>query len=298
MTGVQTVLFRSHYMKIVLISPINSMAQIALNYSNHIHEQNNPWIRELEQLDTHSHDEIENLYCSLRDLMKDVTKYLTLTNEKADIISKMQSNMIEALAEMVENRDENTGLHIERTAEYAYIIGKALSANPKYRSVITNDYLYTLKKAAPLHDIGKIKIPDAILNKPGKLTTDEMAVMRTHTTEGKSILLSALKGIEGENYLKEAINVATFHHERWDGNGYPMGLSKDSIPLSARIMSLADVFDALMSKRSYKEPFSFEDSCNIIKSSSRTQFDPDVVNAFLSVLDEIHSVSIKLSKRD
>ncbi|MBP5437904.1 MAG: HD domain-containing protein, partial [Treponema sp.] len=136
-----------------------------------------------------------------------------------------------------------------------------------------------------LHDIGKIKISDAILNKPGKLTEEEFEVMKTHTTEGMKILSKTLLSTTGSGYLKESIDMAWCHHEWWNGKGYPRGLKGEDIPLSARIMAVADVFDALLSRRSYKEPIPFDRAIEIVKNESGTHFDPLVVAAFLNTAD-------------
>lgn len=141
--------------------------------------------------------------------------------------------------------------------------------------------------AAPLHDVGKIKISDTVLNKKGKLTDDEFALMKTHVTEGGKIISMALNGITGDTYLDMAKDVATYHHERWDGRGYMAGLKGAEIPLSARIMAVADVFDALVSKRSYKEPYPFDEAVGIIEEESGTHFDPRVVSAFLMIKEEV-----------
>ena len=141
---------------------------------------------------------------------------------------------------------------------------------------------------APLHDIGKIKISDLILNKPGRLTDEEFELMKTHTIEGRNILMASGSFSQSDVNLKEAIEMATCHHERWDGKGYPYGLKGEEIPLSARIMAVADVFDALVSRRSYKEPFSFEKATDIIREESGSHFDPVVAEAFLNIAKEVY----------
>ncbi len=145
-------------------------------------------------------------------------------------------------------------------------------------------------RSAPLHDVGKIKIPDRILNKPGKFTDEEYEIMKTHTTAGKQIMDSVISTVEGENYLMEARNMAAYHHERWDGKGYPENLSGEDIPLSARIMAVADVFDALSSPRVYKPAYSLEKSLEIIQEGNGSHFDPKCVEVFLESIDEIKGV--------
>lgn len=144
--------------------------------------------------------------------------------------------------------------------------------------------------SAPFHDVGKISISDTILNKPGKLTDEEYEIMKTHTTAGKNIMEQAISTVNGENYLKEARNMAAYHHERWDGKGYPEGLHGQIIPLSARVMAVADVFDALASPRVYKPAFPLDKALEIIEEGSDTQFDPKCVEVFMDNLDKVKEV--------
>ncbi len=166
-----------------------------------------------------------------------------------------------------------------------------MSKNLRYLDLLTFAYREKLEISAPLHDIGKIKIPDGILNKPGKLTPEEFEVIKSHTSAGREILEHAFIGGEDDNYLSEAMKMAYCHHEKWDGKGYPNGMKEDEIPLCARIMALADVFDALISRRSYKEPLSFENAVSIIKGESGSHFDPDVVAAFLNIKEDIRRIA-------
>lgn len=197
-------------------------------------------------------------------------------------VSGMQSGMITFMAEVVENRDDNTGGHIRRTAEYVACIAKELKAQGIYGDILTDRYMSDMVVAAPLHDIGKIHIPDAILNKPGKLTAEEFEVMKTHTTAGEELLTHAKAELGESDYLNMAVEMAAYHHEWWNGKGYPYGISGDEIPLCARIMAVADVFDALTSKRCYKNAMPLEKAYAIIREESGTHFDPAVVEAFLS----------------
>ena len=168
-----------------------------------------------------------------------------------------------------------------------------LKKEGKYTDILTDDYISSIVRCAPLHDIGKIKISDVILNKPGKLNDEEFEIMKTHTTAGYEILNQTIVNTLDNDYLKEAINMAYCHHEKWDGSGYPRGLKGEEIPLSARIMAVADVFDALISERSYKKAFSFEKAIEIIKESSGTHFDPNIVKAFLNAKDEVRKIANK-----
>lgn len=203
-------------------------------------------------------------------------------------VSGMQFNIIMMMAEIVENRDKDTGGHIQRTAKYVEIITNALRRGP-YSHMITSHFIEDIKIAAPLHDIGKIHVSDVILNKPGRLTDEEFAIMRTHADEGRKLLTHAKNHFGEISYLNMAIDMAAFHHEWWDGSsrGYPDHISGEEIPLCARIMAVADVFDALTARRCYKEPMQFRQAKNIIKEERGTHFDPIVVDAFLDAIDKI-----------
>lgn len=205
-------------------------------------------------------------------------------------ISNMQSGMITFMAEVVENRDDNTGEHIRRTAEYVACIAKELKKQGTYGDILTERYMDDMVVAAPLHDIGKIHIPDAVLNKPGKLTEEEFEIMKTHTTAGEELLLQAKKELGESAYLNTAVEMAAYHHEWWNGKGYPYGISGAEIPLCARIMAVADVFDALTSKRCYKDAMPLEKAYAIIREESGTHFDPAVVEAFMAALVQVQTV--------
>ena len=201
-------------------------------------------------------------------------------------VSGMQTGMITLMADIVENRDDNTGGHIKRTANYVEHIAKELKKQGAYKDVLTDEYMKDLIVAAPLHDIGKIHIPDAVLNKPGRLTDEEFAIMKTHTTAGQDLLNHAKEELGEYSYLIMAVEMAAYHHEWWNGKGYPYGISGEEIPLCARIMAVADVFDALVSKRVYKDPMPLEKAYSIIKEESGTHFDSKVVDAFFAVADK------------
>lgn len=197
-------------------------------------------------------------------------------------VTGMQSGIITMMAEIVENRDDNTGGHIRRTAGYVECIAGELLRRGDYRDILTDRYIKDMIVAAPLHDIGKIHIPDAVLNKPGKLSEKEFAIMKTHTTAGRELLDRAREELGESGYLNTAIEMAAYHHEWWNGKGYPYGVSKEEIPLCARIMAVADVFDALTSKRCYKDAMPIEKAYEIIREESGTHFDPVVAEAFLA----------------
>ncbi|MBP5267582.1 MAG: HD domain-containing protein, partial [Ruminococcus sp.] len=173
---------------------------------------------------------------------------------------------------------------------YVKIIVEGLKEKGYYPEKITPKFMSDVVRSAPLHDVGKINIPDGVLNKTGKLTPEEYEIMKTHTTAGKNIMEHAIETVEGDSYLKEARNMAAYHHERWDGKGYPEGLHGEVIPLSARIMAVADVFDALTSPRVYKPAFPLDKALSIIEEGNGTQFDPKCVEAFIDSLDEVKKV--------
>jgi HD-GYP domain-containing protein (c-di-GMP phosphodiesterase class II) len=202
------------------------------------------------------------------------------------------------MADLVENRDSDTGAHIQKTAAYVRIIVEGLKRKGYYAEKITPKFMSDVVRSAPLHDVGKINIPDNVLNKPGKLTDEEYEIIKTHTTAGRKIMEKAISTVEGENYLKEARNMAAYHHERWDGKGYPEGLHGEVIPLAARIMAVADVFDALASPRVYKPAFPLEKALTIIQEGAGSQFDPKCVEVFMESLPEVKAVLKEYSENE
>ena len=200
---------------------------------------------------------------------------------------EMQQRTIEGMADLVESRDELTGDHVKSTAYYAGIIAGQLLEDGHYTDEIDENYIQQLVHFAPLHDMGKIVVSDNILLKPGKLTEEEFEQMKLHASMGGQIIRSILDGVEAPWHVEMACNIATHHHERWDGHGYPDGLSQMQIPLCARIMSVADVFDALISPRIYKPAFSLEQSYDIIQEGAGKQFDPVIVEAFMKLRPRI-----------
>lgn len=207
----------------------------------------------------------------------------------------MQSHIITTMADIIENRDESTGGHIKRTAKYVEIIAKELQKEGKHTDILTNKYINDMVLAAPLHDIGKIHISDTVLNKPGKLTDDEFTLMKTHTTAGRELLEKAKGDLGDIHYLNIAIEMAAYHHEWENGKGYPYGITDKEIPLCAKILAVADVFDALTSKRCYKSAMPFEKACSIIREEKGTHFDEEVVNAFNVSSDKIFEAMNRFS---
>lgn len=209
---------------------------------------------------------------------------------KTQEIKRIQHSVITSFANLIEARDDVTGQHIKRTSAYVEIITRALKQSPKYREYLTEEQVSNIINAAPLHDIGKITVPDAILTKPGKLTAEEFEIIKTHSANGAHIISENLADVEHTDYLNIARDMAHYHHEKWDGSGYPCGLKGEQIPLCARIMAIADVYDALCSRRSYKSAFSKEKALAIITESSGKHFDPDIVNVFLENIDLIANI--------
>ena len=195
-------------------------------------------------------------------------------------IESIQKSVITSMATMVEERDENTGGHILRTEDHMQTLIDRMKKTDKYGR-LTEAYYRNILLAAPMHDIGKIRIPDVILNKPGRLTDEEYSVMKRHTVYGAEIIQKTMRNIEEGDYFTVACNIARYHHERYDGTGYPDGLRGEQIPLEARMMALADVYDALVSERVYKPAFSAEEARRIIREGAGTQFDPDLTALFL-----------------
>ena len=273
-----------------IVMPIVGMTVYADELIDRIGTLNEDSLEELEELDIRTHDEVEQLYRAMCRLTGDMVYQLNDNKIKSEAINKMQSALIITMADMVESRDSDTGAHVLKTAAYVRIILEGLRRNGYYAEKINDRYMRDVEMSAPLHDVGKINVPDAILNKPGRLTPEEFEIMKTHTTAGKQILEKAISTMEGDNYLKEARNMAGYHHERWDGKGYPEGLHGEVIPLSARVMAVADVFDALVSPRVYKPAMPLEKAVEIIVDGSGTQFDPKCVEVFLESLVEVKKV--------
>lgn len=204
-----------------------------------------------------------------------------LVDEKVAEIEKMQDALATGFAELVESRDGITGGHVKNTGVYFNAFINALKDEPKYKNELTEDYLKKTIKAAPLHDIGKIGIDDSVLRKKSSLDGGERDYMEKHATMGAETFKKIRIKFKENEFLEIAEQMALYHHERWDGKGYPCGRAGEEIPLCARIMSVVDVYDALTSKRPYKEPFSHEKSMALIVEGRGTQFDPDLVDCFV-----------------
>jgi len=275
-----------------MIYPIGSMAKAISDFTSGESDQKalDEKIRKLRSLDIQTNNEIEKLYNSLCKMASETTEQMRSVRYLAESSDRMQNGLIITMADLVENRDSDTGAHIAKTAEYVKIISESLKKKGYYSEKLTPKFMSDIVKSAPLHDVGKISISDTVLNKPGKLTDEEYEIMKTHTIYGKEIIEKVINTVNGENYLKEARNMAAYHHERWDGKGYPEKLHGQVIPLAARIMAVADVFDALTSPRVYKPAFSIEKALEIINDGSGKMFDPKVVEAFMDAMPEIKVV--------
>ena len=222
---------------------------------------------------------------------KVITKRLSALDKKTseELLSAYRALMF-GLADLTDSRDPETGAHLERTRGYCVLLAEKMAAHPRYRGRIQADFVDVMYNLSPLHDIGKVAIPDAILLKPGRLTAEEFEIMKTHTTAGAAAFKKVLDQCKAEVFAM-AHRICLHHHEKWDGTGYPARLSGDAIPLEARIMAMADVYDALLSKRVYKPPMSYSATREEIRKSSGTFFDPAMTGIMLEnigMFEDIH----------
>jgi len=210
--------------------------------------------------------------------------------QKTAQLQTLQNSIVFVISDMVENRDEGTGGHVERTTTYISLLADAMIAQDVYADELRALDLDMFVSSARLHDVGKVSISDVILNKPAKLTDEEFSIMKSHSAEGERIIDQMISRTEDEEFLKHAKLFAGYHHERWDGRGYPQGLAGTDIPIQGRIMAIADVYDALVSERPYKKPFTADESVEIIMQGAGTQFDPKVAEVFYSIRDRFEAV--------
>ncbi len=211
---------------------------------------------------------------------------------------KTQEITIECMASLAETRDPETGGHIKRTKKYVRELAKNLKNHPRFSDYLNDDMIDLLYKSAPLHDIGKVGVPDSILLKPDKLTPDEWKEMKKHTSYGRDALRVAENQLGKDSFLRYAGEIAYSHHEKWDGSGYPEGLRGEEIPISGRLMAVADVYDTLISKRVYKPPFAHAKSVKIIEDDKGKSFDPDVVDAFLDLKEKFRDIALAFVESD
>lgn len=218
-------------------------------------------------------------------------------NQEMEYTANIQNHVIDSLSTLIETRDVGTGEHVIRTKKYVSMIADRLKQKEKYKDILTDEYIRRIENAAPLHDVGKIAISDTILLKPGKLTPEEFDQIKTHTTKGESMIKNIFSGIENDLFLETAEQIAVSHHEKWDGSGYPKGLKGDDIPLPARIMAVADVYDALISVRPYKDKMPPQQAIDIILSESGSHFDPEIIEVVKELRDElIYASTLPLEK--
>lgn len=229
---------------------------------------------------------LERYKDSLEEEIEEKKRDLQRHNEK---MMSIQNNTIIGMANLIESRDGDTGEHVKRTSKYVDMLARAARDQGVYADILTDSFIELLDKAAPLHDIGKISVPDSILQKPGKLTPEEFEKIKSHAAEGGRIIREVMGSIEEKEYVDIAETVAACHHEKWDGSGYPRQLKGYEIPVAARIMALADVFDALVSKRCYKRPMSIEEAFKIIRDSEGSHFDPALAEVFISLKSSIEN---------
>lgn len=225
--------------------------------------------------------ELERYRSELEEMVKDQAARI---DQAVRRINEIQNHVIMGMANLIESRDGSTGRHVKNTQVYVRMIAEEMKRKGCHSEIVTDDYIEKLCKAAPLHDVGKIKVPDNILKKPGRLTAEEYEQIKSHTTCSGAILDEIIGGVEQEDYVRLAKDVAMYHHERWDGKGYPKGLKGEEIPLGARIMALADVFDALYEERCYKQPLRpLERIYELLREGAGTQFDPAITEVFLGL---------------
>lgn len=232
--------------------------------------------------------ELEQYRHKLEEMVKEQSEKIT---ENARRLGMIQESVIVGMANLIESRDGSTGKHVKNTQRYVRMIADELHKRGLFAGELTENFIEDLSKAAPLHDVGKIKVPDAVLQKPGKLTPEEFDTMKMHTTYSRKIIHMIIGDVEDEHYVRIVEDIAMYHHERWDGTGYPTGLAGDSIPLAARIMSVADVFDALYEERVYKPPIRpIERIMQIMSEGRGTQFDPVIIDVFVEMLPMLKKV--------
>lgn len=222
--------------------------------------------------------------------------YLNLESPALKALFYYHKEIVMAFANLIENKDDNTGGHIKRTSIYVQLIAEELLEMGEYSDVLTKDFITNLIKAAPMHDIGKISVPDAILQKPGKLTDEEFAVMKLHAENGGKIIQETFKNLGSDEYRQMAYEVARYHHEKWNGKGYPEGLKEKEIPLCARIMAVADVFDAVSEKRCYREAMPLDKCFTIIEEGRGRDFEPILVDAFMNMREKVEQVHKELNR--
>lgn len=264
------------YLKHVFIKPVMLISSRMKNFI----VENKPGY---EPIKINSEDELASMADSFNRMAADINSYVKK-------ISETQMETIFSLAKLAQSRDDDTGKHLERVQQYCYVLAEKLSQDSPYSDLIDYNFINNIVNASALHDIGKVGIVDSILLKPGRLTPEEFSEMKKHTVIGQKTLADVHSQFGENAFIEMGMLIANYHHERWDGNGYPEGLKGEEIPLAARIMAIADVYDALGTKRVYKDAFPQEKCIEIIKEGSGTQFDAIIVDAFLEVADKFYRI--------
>ncbi len=223
------------------------------------------------------------IYFMQKDLEENNRRLSIVVASQMEKLREEQKNIIVALARLIENKENNNGMHYVNILHNSRVLAQAMQLSPKFEDLISDDFIDTIESSSGLHDIGKLMIPDAILLKNEILTPEERSVMRTHAELGAKTLIDIYKDIEKNDFIDMAIDIAWYHHECWDGSGYPKGLKGDEIPLSARIVKVVDVFDAMISERRYKKPIPLPEVLEYMEKNAGKVFDPDIIRVFLKI---------------
>ena len=240
----------------------------------------------------------DSLISSLATTLVLAGAYVNQENPAMKELARYHDEMVMGFATLIESRDDSTGGHVKRTTQYVKLLAEELRKRGFYSEILTKDYMDNLLKAAPMHDVGKIAIPDAILQKPGRLTSEEFEIMKLHAPKGGEIIKESFSRMGNEQYVEIASQIARYHHEKWNGKGYPEGLKEKEIPLCARIMAVADVFDAVSADRCYRPALPLEECFEIIRQGIGQDFDPVLAEIFLDLRDEVQkSKEGKFTKR-
>ena len=267
---------------VVFVTALNDTGDEAMGLSlGAVDYITKPIVPELLKIRVRNHMELKRHRDHLKDLVRERTRELSLTREVT----------IEALADLAETRDPETGGHIKRTQHYVRLLAEYIRQKHGYTQLLNDELVELLFLSAPLHDVGKVGVPDNILLKPGKLTDDEFETMKLHTVYGARSLRSAAKKLGNSSFLTLAGEIACTHHEKWDGSGYPHGLAAHDIPLSGRLMAVADIYDALVTRRIYKPPFPEARAVGIIHKMRGHHLDPGLVDAFLDLREDFRGVA-------
>ena len=227
--------------------------------------------------------------------LRNKLEFQKLVEKNVREVSEAQQATIFALAKLAEQRDDDTGAHLERVRDYCKMLAQQLAQVSPYADHISEVFIDCIQHASPLHDIGKVAIPDRVLLKPGKLTPEEFEIMKTHTIIGAENMQTVFNKYADNPFIGMGIEIALYHHERWDGTGYPDGLIGKNIPLSARIMAVADCYDALRSNRCYRKGFDHETVKEMLLEEEGTHFDPEIIKAFIALEDEFSHIMEKMT---